>query len=359
VNRLTRISNLRETAFTETGFDGYVIFNSTNLLYFLGFPGPSALLVPADGECTVYVYGVNYEQAKAQGSGFTVELVRGDENLMAKIASEAQNRKIKKLAADALGVQSWRNLTSELSRGVTLEVNNSFIEPLRAVKDPHEIELMRKAGELTSEGMNAAYEAVKPGAKEYEVAAEIEYAMRKRGAGPTAFESIVASGACSAFPHGGCTGREIREGDLVVVDIGATYNYYCSDMTRTLVAGKPSAKQQKIYDTVKAAQQKAFEATKAGVVVADLDSVARRVITDAGYGAYFVHRLGHGVGLEVHEPPSMGPNGKDKLAAGFVVTDEPGIYIPDFGGVRVEDTVLVGLNKSERLTAGPYSFNIE
>jgi Xaa-Pro aminopeptidase len=356
---LTRIDKLKKIAFTEKGFDGYLIFNSANTLYFLGFPGPSALLVPTEGECTVYVYGVNYEQAKAQGSGFKVELVKGDENLMTKIASEIQNRKIGKFAVDALGVQSWRDLTKELPGGVTLEVNNRFIEALRVVKDNQEIELMRKAGELTSEGMKAAYEAVKSGAKEYEVAAEIEYAMRRRGAGPTAFETIVTSGACSAFPHGGCSGREIREGGLVVVDIGATYNYYCSDMTRTMVAGKPSVKQQKIYDTVKAAQQKAFEAVKAGMMVGDLDTVARRLITDAGYGDYFVHRLGHGVGLEVHEPPSMGPNGKDRLSVGCVVTDEPGIYIPGFGGVRIEDTLLVGKNEAERLTVGPYSLNRE
>jgi Xaa-Pro aminopeptidase len=183
--------------------------------------------------------------------------------------------------------------------------------------------------------------------------------MRRRGAGSTAFETIVASGACSAFPHGGCSCREIREGDLVVVDIGATYQHYCSDMTRTLVAGKPSAKQQKIYATVKAAQQKAFEAIKADVTVGDVDAVARQLITDAGYGEYFVHRLGHGVGLEVHEAPSMGPGGKEKLVAGCVVTDEPGIYIPGFGGVRIEDTVLVGKKESERLTVGSYSLNPE
>ena len=356
---MTRIGKLRKTAFTEKGLDGYLIFSNANMLYFLGFPGTTALLVPTDDECTVYVYGVNYEQAKAQGSGFKVELVKGDENLMTKIASEIQNRKISKFAVDALGVQSWLDLTKELPSRVTPEVNNSFIEALRLVKDKQEIELMGKAGELTSEGMKAAYEAVKSGAKEYKVAAEIEYAMRRRGAGPTAFETIVASGACSAFPHGGCSDREIREGDLVVVDIGATFNYYCSDMTRTLVAGKPSAKQQKIYDTVKAAQQKAFEAVRAGVVVGDLDAVARRLITDAGYGEYFVHRLGHGVGLEVHEPPSIGPTNRDKLALGSVVTDEPGIYIPGFGGVRIEDTVLVGKNGAERLTAGPYSLNRE
>ena len=354
---MTRISKLKKAAFTEAGFDGYLIFNQINMLYFLGFPGTSVLLVPVEGESTVYVYGVNYEQAKAMGKGFDMQLVRAEENLMAKIASQAQTCNVKKLAVDTLGVESWRNLTKEFGDKTKLEIDNSHIQMLRMVKEPQEMEFMRKAAELTGEGMEAAYSAVKPGAKEYEVAAEIEYAMRRRGSGPTAFESIVASGACSAFPHGGCSGRAIREGDLVVVDIGATFNYYCSDMTRTLVAGKPSEKQQKIYDTVKVAQQKAFEAIKAGVAVGALDAVARQVIDDAGFGDYFVHRLGHGVGLEVHEAPSMGPNGKDKLPVGCVVTDEPGIYIPGFGGVRIEDTVLVQRGGAERLTTGPYSLN--
>ena len=351
---MTRINKLKKTAFTENGLNGYLIFNSTNMLYFLGFPGTSSLLVPADGECTVYVYGVNYEQAKARGKGFNVQLVKVDENLMAKIAQKAVDCHIRKLAVDVLGVESWRSLTKAFPSGV-LEVNNGFVEALRMVKDPQEIEYMRKAGELTSEGMKVAYDAVKPGAKEYEVAAEIEYAMRKRGAGPTAFETIVASGACSAFPHGGCSGREIREGDLVVVDIGATYNYYCSDMTRTLTAGKPSAKQHKIFETVKTAQLNAFKAIKAGVSVAEVDAAARKVIDAAGFGEYFVHRLGHGVGLEIHEPPSLNTGSKNVLAAGNVVTDEPGIYVPRFGGVRIEDTVLVQRGGAEKFTVGPYS----
>ncbi len=351
---LKRVNALKEAAFEEGGFDGYLIFNGINQLYFLGFPGTSALLVPPDGEATLYVYSVNYEQAKAMGKGFNVELVKANENFLAKIAKKAVDCKIKKLAVDALGVQTWVNLIDELG-GPKVEVNNSHIESLRLVKDEVEIGLMRRAGELTGEGMKAAFEVVKPGAKEFEVAAQIEYAMRSRGAGPTAFESIVASGQCSAFPHGGCSGREIREGDLVVVDIGATYQYYCSDMTRTFVVGKPSSKQQKIYDTVKVAQQKAFEAAKAGVSAADLDAVARKFITAAGFGQYFVHRLGHGVGLEVHEPPSMSSTNKNKLVAGCVVTDEPGIYVPGFGGVRIEDTLLMGLHGAERLTTGPYN----
>jgi Xaa-Pro aminopeptidase len=348
---LDRVQKLRQSAFKIDGFDGYLIFNGINQLYFLGFSGTSALLVPAEGECTVYVYSVNYEQAKALGKGFNVQLVRSNENFMAKIASEAKNRRISRLAVDSLGVEAWGGLTKEFPKA---EVNGSYVWALRMVKDSEEITLMRKAGELTSRGMEAAAEGVKAGAKEFEVAAEIEYAMRKRGAGPTAFESIVASGGCSAFPHGGCTGREIHSGDLVVVDIGATYNYYCSDMTRTFVAGKPSAKQQKIYGAVLAAHEKAFQAVKAGLPVADLDAVARKMIEDAGFGEFFVHRLGHGVGLEVHEPPSMGPTNKEKLAVGNVVTDEPGIYIPGFGGVRIEDTVLVGKSGGEKLTSGPY-----
>jgi Xaa-Pro dipeptidase len=359
VETLKRIGSLKKTAFTENGFDGYLVFNSVNLLYFLGFPGATSLLVPADGESTVYVYGVNYEQAKAEGKGFNVKLVKGDENLMAKIARQAQDYKIRKLAVDALGVVSWQALAKEFLKENALEVNNSYVQALRAVKDKQEIELMRKAGELTSEGMKAAYETVKPGAKECEVAAEIEYAMRKRGGGPTAFETIVASGACSAFPHGGCSERVIREGDLVVVDIGATFRFYCSDMTRTLVAGKPSQKQQKIYDIVKTAQETAFKTLKAGVPVADVDASARKVIEAAGYGEYFVHRLGHGVGLEVHEPPTLSQTSKETLAAGNVVTDEPGIYLPGYGGVRIEDTVLVQKDGAEKLTVGPCGLRAE
>jgi Xaa-Pro aminopeptidase len=356
VGFLTRIEKLR-TAIKQAGFDGYLIFNSVNTLYFLGFPGASALLVPPEGESTLYVYGVNYEQAKAVSKGFDVQLVKGSENLLAKIAAQAKANGSKKLGADALGVDAWRNLSKEFPHEDAVQVNGGLVQELRKVKDLEEIALMRRAGEITSEGMEAAAEAVMAGAKEYEVAAEIEYAMRRVGAGPTAFETIVASGACSAFPHGGCSGREIRKGDLVVVDVGATFNYYCSDMTRTFVAGKASVRQQKIYQTVLKAHNVAFEAIKAGAVIGEVDAAARKTISDAGFGEYFVHRLGHGVGLEVHEPPSMFTENKDVLAAGNVVTDEPGIYIPGFGGVRIEDTVLVTTKGAEKLTAGSYSLD--
>jgi Xaa-Pro dipeptidase len=353
------IEALKQRAFKEGKFDGFLIFNSANLIYLTGFSGASALLIPKDGENIIYVYNVNYEQAKAEGKAFRVELVKRNENLMAKIAKQAAAFEIKKLAVDALNIESWRALAKSLGGEKGLAADNSFIQELRKVKDEKEIELMRKAAELTSEGMRVAYETVAPGIREYEVAAEIEYAMRKQGSYGTAFETIVASGVCSAFPHGGCSDKEIREGDLVVVDVGATYKFYRSDMTRTLVAGKPSEKQKKLYQVVKTAQETAFEAVTPNVKATDVDGVARKIIADAGYGEYFVHNLGHGVGLEVHEPPTLSPDSKDTLAAGNVVTVEPGIYLVGYGGVRIEDTVLVQKNGAQKLTNGPYTLGEE
>jgi Xaa-Pro aminopeptidase len=219
--------------------------------------------------------------------------------------------------------------------------------------------LLRKAAQLTSLGMKTAYEVLSPGMKEIEVAAEIEYAMRKHGSYGTAFDTAISSGSVSAFPHGGCSEREIRAGELVVVDFGAVYKFYRSDMTRTLLVGKPSEKQTNLHKIVMKAQEEAFTAIKAKAKASGVDAVARRIIEDAGYGEYFVHGLGHGVGLDIHEPPTLNSASKEKLQAGNVVTDEPGIYLPGYGGVRIEDTVLVVKNGAEKLTKGPYGLGRE
>ena len=353
--KMNRINALKEKAFEQKGFDGFLIANEINALYLSGCPGLACLLIPKTGDNKAYVYNVNYEQAKAEAKGFTVELVKRSENLMAKIAEQAKALKIKKLAIDSLNVDNYRKLARELRGKIKLSVKGNLVWELRKVKDEEELELMRKAGKLTIEGMKVAYEVIRPGIKEYEAAAEIEYAMRKMGSWGTAFETILASGARSAFPHGGCTDKEIREGDLVVVDVGAAYKYYRSDMTRTLVAGKPSNKQIKLYKVVKEAQEKAFQAVKPKAKAKEIDITARKVIEKAGHGEYFVHGLGHGVGLEVHEPPTLNPESKDKLTIGNVVTIEPGIYIIGFGGVRIEDTVLVGKGKAEKFTEGFYT----
>ncbi len=356
---MNRLDALKQVAFGKKEFDGFAVFNWANMLYLSGFSGAVSMLIPRDGESTIYVYDVNYEQAKAESKGFRVELVQRGESLLAKLMENTKRCKIKKLAVDALGVEAWHALVKEAGGKMALKVNRKLMWELRKVKTAEEIALMRKAGELTSEGMKAAYEVLAPGMKEYEIAAEVEYAMRKRGSFGTAFETIVASGVYSAFPHGGCGDRVIRDGDLLVVDVGATYKFYRSDMTRTLVAGKPSEKQLRLYGVVQAAHEKAFEVMRANVKARDVDGAARKLIAEAGYGECFVHGLGHGVGLEVHEPPTLNPTSKDVLAAGNVVTDEPGIYVVDYGGVRVEDTVLVQENGAEKLTSGMYSLTVE
>ena len=356
---MNRTEAVKQVAFEKNKINGLLVFNSSNLTWLTGFCGASAMLIPKKGESVVYVHSVNFAQAEAELSGFKVELVKHGEKIMDKIAKQAAVLNAKRLAADALGIESWRALSKCLGSEKTVEVDGRVLRELRKVKDENEIKLMRKAAELTSEGMRVAGEVVAAGVKEYEVAAEIEYAMRKQGSSGTAFETIVASGLASAFPHGGCSDRKIREGDLVVVDMGATYKFYRSDMTRTFVAGKPSAKQKKLYEVVRAAQDKAVEAMKQGVEAMDVDAAARKVLVDAGYGEHFVHGLGHGVGLDIHEPPTLSPDSEDVLAAGNVVTVEPGIYLVGYGGVRIEDTVLVQRNGAEKLTNGPYGLGKE
>lgn len=351
-----RVQRLKEAFVDE--FDGYLVTNPANLLYFteaLGSTdtlGGAVMLVPKEDDCTLHIYGVNYEWARTEIRNCGVELVRRGEDMVKKIAEQVKVLKLKKLAFDTMNVQTHRKLGEALKGTARLEEKGECVGNLRRVKDQEELKRMRKAGELTVVGMQAAYDAIEAGLEEIEVAAEIEYAMRIHGSYGLAFESSVASGPRSAYPHGGCGEHKLRKGDAVVVDIGARYRNYCADMTRTFVVGKPSAKQERIYDIVEKAQEEAFQKTQAGVKGAAIDGVARKAIEKAGYGEYFVHGLGHGIGLEVHEQPSLNSVSKDVLKTGNVVTDEPGIYIVGFGGFRIEDTVLVQKDKAERLTEG-------
>lgn len=221
---------------------------------------------------------------------------------------------------------------------------------MRRIKDPEEQEIMRRAGELTDIGMEAAKEHVKDGMKECEIAAEVVHAMMMNGAGDVAFSPIIASGPRSAYPHAGVTERKIRHGEFIVIDVGAAYKEYRSDLTRTFIVGEPSEKQIEVYETVLRANEEALPKIRSGAKGSDVDGVARVVITEAGFGENFVHALGHGVGLETHEPPSLGEKSRDTLRVGNVVTDEPGIYVPRWGGVRVEDTILVTNDGPERFT---------
>lgn len=352
-----RIKALK-TAFRKE-FDGYLITNPFNMLYFTELLGAAdslgaiAMLVPSEDESILYIYGVNYEWANAEAKNCKVELIKSGENGVKNIADHVKSHKLKKLGFDTMNIEAYQKFDKAL-RNTKLEARSEYIWNLRRVKDEDELKKMRKAAELTVGGMQAAYEAIKAGLREYEVAAEIEYTMRTHGSYGVAFDTIVASGPRSAYPHGGCGERKLKHRDLVVVDIGATYKNYRGDMTRTFVVGKPSSKQKKIYAIVKTAQEKAFQKIRNGAKAAEPDVAARGIIERAGYIKYFVHGLGHGIGLEVHEQPVLNPISKDVLKAGNVVTDEPGVYIVGFGGFRIEDTVLVKKDKAERLTEGLY-----
>jgi Xaa-Pro dipeptidase len=347
---LKRTDALKQTA-SKQGYPlDFIIFNQTNITYFTNFSGATALLIPEQGEKVLYVSGVNYEQAKAEAKDVTVELLKRPENLGEKIAKQTPR---KKFAVDALPVERWRALAKAVGGEKNLELANNLVLELRKTKSQEEIKVIKEACKIADIGIKVAFETVRAGAKEKDVAAEVEYAMRKAGSDGTAFETIVASGATSAFPHGSNLEKTIHEGDFVVVDLGATYRFYSSDITRTFFAGKPTEKQTRIYETVKLGQQKAFESIKLGILAKEVDLVARQIIEKAGFGEFFVHNLGHGVGLEIHEAPILSPDSNDMLETGNILTVEPGIYVPGFGGVRIEDTVLVTADGAEILTAAP------
>lgn len=355
---ITRIQKLKDSLQSENS-DGYIVANEMNMLYFTGFLGGARLLVPAKNESVLYVYGVNYEAAEEIVKDCQVQLVKraAGDGADRKAADQIKKLKPKQIGFDTLDASTFLKLKNDL-RGVKLKAQSELVWNLRKVKDKTELDHMRKAAEITDEGITRAAEVIKPGLREYEVAAEIEYAMRKLGSDGVAFETIVASGPSSAYPHGGCTDKKIKRNEFIVLDLGAKYRHYRADLTRTLLIGKPSQKQAKIYETVKKAQQKAFESLQEGVKAKNADAIARKMIEQAGYDEYFVHSLGHGVGLDVHELPTLTPESKDLLKAGNVVTVEPGIYIVGFGGVRIEDTVLIQKDKAERLTEASYDLSV-
>jgi Xaa-Pro aminopeptidase len=346
---LKRTDALKQSAVKHGKPQDFIILNQANITYLTGFTGATALFIPEKGENILYVSSVNYEQAKAESQGSTVQLLKRAENIMKKIFKHAS---AKKFSFDAMPVENWCALSKKIGEENLQPINNLVLE-LRSIKDQEEIKLVREACRIAAVGMQTAKEIMWLGTKERDAAAEIEYSMRKAGSDGVAFDTIVASGPTSAFPHGSNLERTVQDYDFVIVDIGATYKSYRSDITRTFIASKATKKQARIYDAVKIAHEKALGAIKPNVAANEVDKSARQVIEKAGYGKFFVHNLGHGVGLEVHEAPILSPESKDILGTGNVVTDEPGIYVPGLGGVRIEDTVLVTKNGAEILTVGP------
>ena len=228
-----------------------------------------------------------------------------------------------------------------------------LIESLSIVKDNDEISRVKKAVKIADRAFSEILDQLKPGIKEKDVALEIEYKMKSLGAENPSFDTIVASGQRSSMPHGRASDKRLRKGDFVTLDFGCLYRGYASDITRTVVLGKATEKQKKVYNTVLSAQKAACKAVKPGMACSRLDGVARDMIMKAGYGDYFGHGLGHGLGMLVHDRPVLSPQSNDILEPGMIVTIEPGVYIPNWGGVRIEDDVLVTSAGGQILTRSP------
>lgn len=237
-------------------------------------------------------------------------------------------------------VSAFRRM-SELLAGAELIELGSSLDEIRTRKDHTEVELLAQVAALSSRAFVAVLDTIRPGVREVDIAMALELEMRRNGADGKAFDFIVASGERGAMPHGRASNKVVLSGELVTIDFGALKDGYHSDETVTVACGKPGIRESEIHSIVRMAHDCAIEAVRPGVSCKDLDEVARRFIRDKGYGEYFGHGLGHGIGLDIHEMPTLSPRSTAVLEEGMTITIEPGIYIPGFGGVRIEDTVVV------------------
>jgi Xaa-Pro dipeptidase len=342
-----RVEKLRR-ALSKEGLGGCTITVDSNIQYYTGSSSGGTFLLVPDEDPLLLTSKMNLSITKAEAKDCEIQTYERKE-FSEILLKHLQHAEPKAIGFDTLRYELLLELKEKL-QGFEINPKPEIISAMRSVKDEEEISRIRRACEIADIGMEAVRSTFKEGMKEYEVAAELEYAMRKRGSESLAFPTIVGSGPRAAYPHAGCTDREIKRGDFIVIDAGATYKSYRSDMTRTFIVGQPSAEQRRIYETVLEANEQALEGIKKGIKGKTVDAMARKIISDAGYGELFLHTLGHGVGLDVHESPSLSRESKDTLKVGNVVSDEPGIYIEGIGGVRIEDTVLVTKEGAERLT---------
>lgn len=331
---ITRIQQWME----EQCVDGVLITSDANRYYLSGFTGSAASLLFT--KTNQYILSdFRYQEQIAEESPDFMFLKIDQKNTL--------THHLSKLGLRNLGVEEGKftygqflDFQKHLSP-IKLLSMDGLVEKIRSVKTKEEIDSLRKAAALTDLGWNYIKEQICPGKQEKELALNLEFYMRNQGADHISFPIIAASGLRSALPHGIASDKIIEMGDFLTMDFGCRVNRYCSDMTRSLMVGKATDLQKRVYQTVLEAQQRALEAVKPGITGAELDHIAREIIENAGYGDAFGHGLGHGVGLEVHEQPLINYKGTDPIQAGMVITIEPGIYLPDLGGVRIEDLVLV------------------
>jgi len=345
----------------EQGIDLAVITSKANVFYFSGvYAEPHervmAVLVDVTGKHVLFCPALEASIVAASPWEGDVVTYEDHENPFDRLAElfktfEHSNNRIG-IEGEHMTFSRYQELSSHLENAAILDIGES-LQALRLKKTPEEIAILQEAAALADEAIEIGKQAIRPGITEIEVIAEIEYEMKKKGVREMSFDTLVLFGANSADPHGVPGDRVIQEGDFVLFDLGVIWKGYCSDITRTFIYGQASEEQTKIYETVRQALEAATKASQIGTTLGSLDKAARDVITEAGYGQYFTHRVGHGLGIEVHEFPSLASNNLLTAEAGIVYTLEPGIYVPGVGGVRIEDDIHLTAEGPVALTRTP------
>ena len=340
----------------DKNLDAMVITDPFNMRYVSGFRGGEGILYISNTQ-KVLVTDSRYTEQAENESDFTV-VEENSEHPRMVILKECMEKE-GKTEGFRMGYEDESLLCAQFDKMKenlcvdTWVPLKGDVDALRQIKSEEELEYLEKAEAIGDLAFEKILTILKPGMTELEVAAELEYQMKKAGAENFSFSTIVASGLNSSMPHAIPGEKKLEEGDFVTMDFGCTYKGYCSDMTRTVVLGKASEKQKEIYNTVLKAQLAALDAIKAGVTGKSVDKVARDMITEAGYGECFGHGLGHSVGLFIHEEPRLSPAGETVLEENMIETVEPGIYVPGFGGVRIEDMVAVTKDGCKNFTHSP------
>ncbi len=325
----------------ELGIDFAVLLDPPNIAYVSGFGEALAMVINVkSGDTTLVVSRLDYERAKREFERLANSVI-GYARVEVPPAKPAERLAVAGSLEKAIEGLVKGSVGSDRPLGFSSVDISSTMRELRAIKDEDEVDVMAKAVEIAERALSMSVNLLHRGTTERRVASYIVQEIINGGAEWVAFEPIVGSGENSAFPHYRFGDRHIVKGDMVVVDIGAKYRGYCSDITRTFVVGRPSEKQRDMYLAVLEAQRAALNAVRPGVRASEVDKAARAVLEEYGYGQFFTHSVGHGLGIEVHEFPRLSPDSDVELRSGMVVTIEPGVYINGFGGVRIEDDVLV------------------
>jgi len=332
--------------------DGILFSSLENIRYLCGFTGSDGALLITQEESFFLTDSRYWTQSEEEVKGSRIVHYR---KKMEGISSLLLNLKLRNIGFESasLPFSAHQFLIERLPPEAKLIPLEEEMKNIRALKDKQELALLRTSVEIASKAYLEILKLLKEGVEETEAAFEMEWSMKRKGAEALGFDIIIASGKRSALPHGKASSRRVEKGDFILIDFGSEFQGYHSDQTRTVVCGSPSSEQQKIYRIVKEAHDNAIERVRPGIPISEVDGAARNHIRDEGYGEYFGHGLGHGIGLAVHEDPVVNGENKGLVQEGMVFTIEPGIYIPEWGGVRIEDMVLVTPHGAELLTYLP------